>query len=174
MVHHTLTWGKHTLCSVYILSPPARADGGSNPAERGLHPPRRYLASQLLVRLHLGSPGLTPPCRLCTATTSSCRAARKVPGTCGCPQRPAGRVGSSPSPGGPAHPCSGGRCPRRGLESSDYLIAADTKPIFPPLSILAVVTTFFQAPVTGAHGRPACLQKASQEHSGARPAGGVQ
>lgn len=30
-------------------------------------------------------------------------------------------------------PSARGRCPRRGFESSDYLIAADTKPIFLPL-----------------------------------------
>lgn len=53
-----------------------------------------------------------------------------APATC---RRPRGRGRLCPFRSGryPIHPLQrGGRCPRRGFESSDYLIAADTKPIF--------------------------------------------
>lgn len=163
MACHTLTWDEHysLLRTHFILPALPGLTGAEIPAERCLPPPRRhYLVSQLPVRLNLGSPGLSaPPCRPCIATASSCRAARKVPGqacaqaTCRRP-RAAGRRGRSWQC--PSHsrrhrfiPFGWGRCPRRGLESSDYLIAADTKPIFLPLSILSIVTNIFiQDPVT--------------------------
>lgn len=129
--------------------------GAEIPAERCLPPPRRhYLASQLPVRLNLGSSGLSaPPCQPCTATASSCRTARQVQGQA-CAQAPCRRPRAAGRPGRswqcPSHsrrhrfiPSSWGRCPRRGFESSDYLTAADTKPIFLPLPILSIVTDIF-------------------------------
>lgn len=135
----------------------ARAYGGRKFCRKGSPPPGRcYLVSQLLVRLHPGSPGLSaPPCRLCTATASSCHAARKVPGNLRAPVAPSGQGWQPFHSGRPRFtPCSRGRCPRRGLESFDYLIAADTKPIFPPLSI---VTTFLLRPQLPGAPEPVCF-----------------
>lgn len=74
--------------------------GAEIPAERCLPPPRRhYLASQLPVRLNLGSSGLSaPPCQPCTATASSCRAARKVQGQA-CAQATCRRPRAASRPG---------------------------------------------------------------------------
>lgn len=157
MACHTPTWDKHALSApcVFRFSCSARLTGAEIPAERCLPPPRRhYLASQLPVRLNLGSSGLSaPPCQPCTATASSCRTARKVQGQA-CAQATCKRPWAASRPGRswqcPSHsrrhrfiPYSWGRCPRRGFESSDYLTAADTKPIFLPLPILSIVTDIF-------------------------------
>lgn len=80
-------------------------------------------------------------------------------------QAPAGRTaGALPTPGG--------------FESFDYLIAADTKPIFLPLNILSLVTPFsMQDPVAAAReplSFPSVFLKVSQKRKGALPIGCTQ
>lgn len=70
-----------------------------------------------------------------------------APATC---RRPAGRALAVPFPHQEAsvHPLRPGEAPTGGFESFDYLIAADTKPIFLPLSILPIVANIsIQGPV---------------------------
>lgn len=69
----------------------------------------------------------------------------------------------------PGPPTAAGVAPTEGPESFDYLIAADTKPIFPPLSILSIVAAFLPGPRAQAASEPvsSALLKVSQESSGA-------
>lgn len=70
-------------------------------------------------------------------------------------------------------PFGWGRRPQRGLESSDYLIAADTKPLFLPLSI--VTDIFIQDPDTvSTRASVLILLKASQKSNSTLPIGCVQ
>lgn len=168
--------GQAHLCSCAFVSPPGPGPLGQTCLQQ------KYLQEGASTPMLPGKPAAGSPASGATwadspmsavhGDSSSCRAARKVPGTGRCPGRPGGRVGSLPLREAPLHPCSGGRRPRRGLESFDYLIAADTKPIFPPLAILSIVTTFLFGPQSQERRcRFACLLKVSQEEKGAPPAG---
>lgn len=145
MARHALTWEKYTLCPCAFHFSSARVMGAEIPAEGP--PPWETLPCEPAAWSPApGSPGLSaPPCRLCTVTASSCRAARKVPGNLRAPAAAGTSLAALPHRGPTAPPAAGGGA-RRGLESFDYLIAADTKPIFPPLSILSIVTTFLFRP----------------------------
>lgn len=140
-----------------LLSAPCRlcfcgsaGRGGESTCGEGPPTPwRRYLARRTPGRPHLGQRGFpAPPCRR-APRAAGCRHREAPcwprPATC---RRPRGRSWRCPSLPGrePITPSSGrggGRHPRRGLESSDYLIAADTKPIFLPLKIPSIVTAIF-------------------------------
>ena len=124
--------------------------GGESTCGEGPPTPwTRYLARRTPGRPHLGRRGFpAPPCRR-APRAAGCRHREAPcglrPATC---RRPRGRSWRCPSLPGrepitPSNGRGGGRHPRRGFESFDYLIAADTKPIFLPLKIRSIVTTIF-------------------------------
>lgn len=89
---------------------------------------------------HLASrPGrAAPPCRPRAAGASRCGAASRLcaglrPGNLRAPAEQGPAVPFPLREVSDSSPSARGRRPRRGSESSDYLIAADTKPIFLPL-----------------------------------------
>lgn len=138
---------------------------------------------QLPVRLHLGPSGRSaPPWQPCTATASSCRAARNVSGR-PVPRQPTGgrRAGSWQCPFHARRHrftrLGRGRRPRRGFESFDYLIAADTKPIFLPLPMLSIVANISiqdPVPVSTTASFPLFFLKVSQKNNSILPIGGMQ
>lgn len=91
-----------------------------------------------------------------------------LPGKCQAPAVPsaAGGQGWQPFPsGGPASPLQRGRRPQRGLGSFDYLIAADTNPIFLLFQSSQLSQHFHSGPVTGA---PAGGLRAERQPRGER------
>lgn len=139
------------MCGLSLLF--CQANGGRNTCRESSTPRRRDLASQLLVGLHPGSPGLPPPWWLCPATASSCRTARKVPGTCSALGGRRAGVAALPLRRPRFTPAAGEAPPEetgRGLGSFDYLIAADTNPIFLLFQSSQLSPHFHSGPVTGA------------------------
>lgn len=86
MARHTLTWHKHTLCSLCLPSPLPGTMGQEYMQNGASTPQTHYLASQLLVRLQWGH-----------LDAGTCRALGR-----------GGRLGSPSSPEAPLRPCSGG------------------------------------------------------------------